>query len=367
MRRALILVAVVAAALAALAWTRPAAVEALLVLDDLAAGPLPSFLKTLTPRPERRPLAFSLDGRNRSGDLYVPAETAAAGIVLVPGAAREGKDDPRLVALAETLARAGFLVLVPDIANLRDLAVSADDRRPIADAARHLAAGHGLGRVGVAAISYAVAPAVLAALEEPGIDFVVGVGGVYDLDAVITFFTTGRYRAGPGQEWLSMRPNAYGKWVFVAANAGRLPDSADRALLAAIADRKMAEPGAAIDDLRAGLSPQGQAVMALLDNDDPARVPALIRALPAAADDEIRRLDLAEQDLSRLRAQLILVHGRDDRIIPWTESAALAEMAPRAELVLLDDLAHADLRPGGAVDAVSLWRAVRLLLEERDR
>ncbi|MEW5728672.1 MAG: alpha/beta hydrolase [Pseudomonadota bacterium] len=361
MRRALIVIAVVVAALAALAWTRPAAVEALLVLEDLASGPLPSFLKTVTPRPERRAVSFA----GGSGDLYLPGETAGAGIVLVPGAAREGKDDPRLVALATTLARARFVVLVPDIASLRELAVSADDRRPIADAARYLAGERGKDRVGVAAISYAVAPAVLAALDEPGIDFVVGIGGVYDLEAVVTFFTTGYYRVSPGQDWRTMRPNAYGKWVFIAANAGRMEDSADRALLAAIAERKMADPGAAIDDLRTGLSPQGQAVMALLDNDDPARVPTLIRALPPAIEGEIRRMDLAETDLSRLHARLILVHGRDDRIIPWTESAALAAMAPHAKLVLLDNLAHADLRPGGAMDAAALWCAVRRLLEER--
>src|SRR3970282_281862 len=49
-------------------------------------------------------------------------------------AAPAAKDDPRLVAFATTLARARFLVLVPDVAGLRQLRVRAADAREIADA-----------------------------------------------------------------------------------------------------------------------------------------------------------------------------------------------------------------------------------------
>jgi fermentation-respiration switch protein FrsA (DUF1100 family) len=70
--------------------------------------------------------------------------------------------------------------------------------------------------------------------------------------------------------------------------------------------------------------------------------------------------------LRSLRATLILVHGRDDAIIPYTESVALARAAGgRAELALLEDLAHADLGPGGLVDAWRLWRAAYALMRAR--
>lgn len=362
-----ILLLTAGAGLATASGCSTAHMEAGLVLGDLSAGNGPSTFKRLTGRPHRDSVAWIVDGRRNSGDLYLPAEKAKAGLVLVPGAAKDGKDDARLVALAHTLARARFLVLVPDIAGMRAQEVSAADRLPIADAVRFLDTERKVPGLGIAAISYADVPAILAALDEPKVDFVVSVGGLYDLAAVITFFTTGNYRDGPGQPWQQATPNAYGKWVFVKANARRLEDTGDRALLAAIADRKLADLNAPIDDLTAKLAPQGKSVMALLNNDDPAKVPALIAALPPRIKAEIAGMDLATRDLSQLKAKLFLIHGRDDRIIPWTESAALARMAPRAELTLLDNLAHADLKPGNGLDTYALWRVVGHLLVERDQ
>ncbi len=280
----------------------------------------------------------------------------------MPGADRAGKDHPRLVALAETLARLRFLVVVPDIANLRRLELSGADRHPIAQAARWLSAERHLARIGVVAVSYAVLPAVLAALDEPAVTFLLGIGGAFDLTATATFFTTGAYRDGPGREWTHAIPNTYGKWVFVQSNLGRLDDSADRVALDGITRRRMADETADILDLRALLKPQGRAVMALLDNTEPARVPGLLAALPPRVKAGIAQLDLATRDLSPLTARLILVHGQDDRIIPWTESAALARRAPNAELFLPANLAHAELRPGGWRDAAILWRAANAFL-----
>ncbi|HLO78180.1 MAG TPA: hypothetical protein VK196_17125 [Magnetospirillum sp.] len=369
MKRLLVL-AILAAALViagVLAQWSPRPVEAALLLGDLGAGSGDSLFKRITPRPDRQKLAVTVDGRSLTGDLYLPGDKAGAGLVLVPGAAKDGKDDPRLVALAQTLARARFLVLVPDIANLRAQEISAADRQPIVDALHFLQDERHLPGTGVAAISYAAIPAVLAALQEPRTDFVVTVGAPYDLTAIVTFFTTGAFREAPGQPWQHAQPNAYGKWVFVKSNARRLNDSADRALLTGIAERKMADETAPVADLTAKLGPQGRAVMALLGNDDPAKVPALMRALPPGIRDEIAAMDLATRDLAHLQAKLFLIHGRDDRIIPWTESAVLARMAPRTELTLLDNLSHADLKPGGLADAYALWLNVTHLLNERDK
>jgi pimeloyl-ACP methyl ester carboxylesterase len=328
--------------------------EAVLLLSDIAAGAGDSLLKRVTETPQR--------SHAGSGDLYRPADGVRAAMVLLPGAARTGKDDPRLVALANSLARSGWLVLVPEIPGLRSLQVSAADAALVAEAVRSLERP----RVAVAAISFAAGPAVLAALEPDiasRVGLVVAVGPPFDLTAVTTFFTTGAYREAPGAPWRHLEPNAYGKWVFVKSNAARLDDAADRTLLAAIAERRMADERAPLDDLRRGLTPQGRAVMALMDNSDPERVPDLIAALPRAIREEMERLDLSRRDLSRLRARLLVVYGRDDRIIPWTEGAALARAVPVGDLILLDGLAHADL---GAGSGLGLWRVAERLLAFRD-
>jgi pimeloyl-ACP methyl ester carboxylesterase len=366
---------VIGLALAVLAaCSPPRALEAARVLTDIAAGSGPSALKESTPEPSRTPI--SNPGASAPlGDLYWPGEDAAAVLVLVPGAVKDGKDDPRMVAFANTFARARFAVLVPEIPNLRTRQLSPEDAGPIGAAIRYLsrcvAQSERAGSVGVVAISYAAGPAFLAALAPANRDLVgylTAIGGYYDVEAVLTFFTTGYYREGPEAPWQHREPNAYGKWVFVRANAARLADPADQAVLDEIAMRKLEDLDADIADLRPRLGAGGRAVMALLDNRDPERVPELIEGLPAPIRADLRALDLERRDLSRVPFELILVHGRDDPIIPATESQALAAALPKDQvrLYVIDRLAHIDLSPGGLLDGVGLWRAIYLLLSLRD-
>ena len=342
-------------------------VEAWLFLSDVAAGGGPSLYRSWSDAPVRMPVAYRIGERARTGDLYQPAAEARAALLLVPGVAPRGKDDPRLIALAETLARARFRVLVPEMAGFRALSVAPEDAREIADGVAYLAGDSSERPVGIAAISYAVGPALIAALEpdvKERVDFIVGIGGFHDLGRVITFFTTGYYRMGEGA-WQHREPNAYGKWVFVLSNAQRLSDPRDRARFNEMARRRLADPESPIDDLARGLTPEGEAFFALLSNRAPERVPELLGALPGAILDELERLNPARHALEDLTARLILVHGRDDPIIPESESAALAQaLGPeRARLYLVDSLAHVDFLESASF---TLWRAALRLLEERD-
>jgi pimeloyl-ACP methyl ester carboxylesterase len=332
----------------------PSWLEAAQVLHRLAAGG-PAAMRPAA-------VAYTVAGRAHRGDLYQTGGRGGAGLVIVPGAAELGKDDPRLVSFAATLADAGFTVLVPDIPSQKALQVGPENADDIADAVDWLAESR--HRVGVAAVSYAVGPAALAALR-PGskIAFIVGVGGYYDLTAVITFFTTGWYFEDGA--WQKRVPNAYGKWVFVRSNAARLWDSGDRTLLDLMAARKMADRRAPIDDLAKRLTPTGRSIYDLLANDDPQRVPALIDALPPFIRDDIHGLDLKGRDLGRLKAHLLLIHGRTDAIIPSGESRKLAAAAPSARLFIVDDLAHADWHPQHLSGMVTLVEAMRALLAER--
>ena len=156
--------------------------------------------------------------------------------------------------------------------------------------------------------------------------------------------------------------------MFVRSNAGRLESRRDRVLLSAMAGRKLDDLSADVSDLAADLGAEGRAVWALLENRDPDRVPALIAALSPGVVEDIRRLDLKRRDLARLGVRFILVHGRDDSIIPETESMGLgAALAPgRAELFILDSLDHVDPNPTGLADKIRLLRAIYTVLELRD-
>jgi pimeloyl-ACP methyl ester carboxylesterase len=58
----------------------------------------------------------------------------------------------------------------------------------------------------------------------------------------------------------------------------------------------------------------------------------------------------------RTRARLLLIHSRDDRAIPASQSAAIARARPDAELILIDGVDHAaTLGARGVYEAVEPW------------
>jgi pimeloyl-ACP methyl ester carboxylesterase len=351
----------------------PRGQEARDLLTDIAAGDGPSRLKETAPEPSRVTIRYRGAAGPAIADLYRSAASPRGAVVVVPGLTPDGKDDARLVAFAKSLARAQFLVLVPDIANTRSLKVSAADSAFIGDAIDELAqraAGGGGRSLGLVAISYAVGPALLAASQTPAgrhVRFVVAIGGYYDIEAAIGFVTTGYYRAADGS-WQRLAPNEGGKWVFVRSNVDRVADPGDRDRLRWIGERRLTNPAGEIGDLVARLGPDGRAVYDLVSNSDPARVPALIGRLPAAVRDELRRLDLRGRDFRAITGPIFLIHGRDDAVIPFSESVKLAEaLGPRADLTILDHFAHVEAGDIGFADGLRLWDAAIRILEQRDR
>lgn len=345
--------------------------EAVLVLYDIAAEDGPSRLKEVTAAPERRERTLHVNGSRYLVDLYLPGDEIKAGLLLVPGASEKGKDDPRLVAFARSLSRARFAVLVPDLPSLKNLKVNSGNIGEVRDLFSWLTQRPKLapgGSAGIFAFSYSAGPALLAALElrDPPVDFVFAVGPYYSLDAVLTFFTTGYYQKDGERH--HMQPNAYGKWVFVLSNVERLESRRDREVLIAMAERKKIDLDAPVDDLAEKLGAEGRRVYRFITNQDPGQAAELTNDLPPSILTDLQRLDLADKDLSELRSRLILVHGFDDDIIPYTQSVALSRAVPeeRVDLYLVDGLAHVDLEPG-LLSKFRLWRAICDLLEERDR
>jgi fermentation-respiration switch protein FrsA (DUF1100 family) len=348
------------------------AYDTTLLLADLARVDMP--LPDLRPGFERVESEFTVKRQRRAADIYLPQAAVRAALVLVPGAAEGGRRDVRLVEFAGSLARSGFAVVVPDIPALRELRLTPDSVADLSAAVEFLRTGphtaRYLGpdiRFGIGAFSVAAGLAVLAALEpesEGRLDYLLLVGGYYDLPRTLSWLTTGHYGTGELQQ--EMAPNSAGKWVYALSHAQSLRRASDREALAELARGRLADPAADVDELIAGLGPEGRSVYEFIVNRDPERVRELIGRLPAAARSDIAALDLAERDLSGLGPELILVHGLDDNIIPWGESAALAAAVPpdRVRLYLLHGLQHVD-RDFDGLDAWRTWKALRALLSQR--
>ncbi len=295
----------------------------------------------------------------------------------MPGAVPDGPDDPRLQAFAGTLARARFLVLIPDSPSMRQLLLSPEDANTVADAVLYLdkrRAQARFGRIGISAVSYAVGPSVIAALRSDvrdKVDFVFAIGGYYSMVDALRYLTTGYFRApGDGREtpWREGKPDFVMIWRFILYNAILIQPPRDQVALMALAQVKMRNLDANPNPFLENIGDEAASVYALASNGNPDRVERLIAGLPAKLRDGMRGLDLATRDLSVLKARLILVHGRDDRIIPPGESIRLAGAAPpgRVRLYLLDALVHAQLGPLAVPDLIRMWRATSALLDERD-
>lgn len=346
--------------------------EATLVLADIAAGEGPSRLKSITPAPSLKEISYHMDGRAYVADLYQSGEKPRAALVLIHGFVPQGKDDPRLQAFAKTLARARFTVLVPDMVSFRQQEVNAEDTQDIADAVAFLVQYPKWapnGQAGIGAFSLGVGPAILAAMQSDirrRVSFILGVAGYYDLMETLTYVLTGYYYA-KGQ-WCYREPNRYGKWIVLLSYLDQIDDPKDREHLRRIARQKLTDLNSKVKEIASQLGAQGRAVYDFVTNEDPQRVEELMTRLPQEVVDEVRALNLATKNLSEPKAQVILVHGRDDTVIPYTQSIALAEALPadQVRLFLVEGLYHVDIDPG-LIDYWRMWRATMALLGVRDK
>ncbi|MBI5379215.1 MAG: hypothetical protein HZA23_03560, partial [Nitrospirae bacterium] len=203
---------------------------ACLVLEDLLQPEGTSFLAKWSPPITRETRGFSGPDGLREADLYLlptaplpdGRQARRAGVLLLHGVVDTGKDDPRLIKLARTLARAGFAVWVPEIPSMKALKVQPEDVEEVTAAFRALEALEGVDRkrLGIIAFSYGAGPALIAAshLElRERVRFLLSFGGYFDLETVLVYTTTGYFEAG-GQQYV-LSPEEYGKWAFLRTNA----------------------------------------------------------------------------------------------------------------------------------------------------
>jgi pimeloyl-ACP methyl ester carboxylesterase len=252
-------------------------------------------LSALTGAPVERPRALSAGPADAFTPRMVRSPTP---LVLVHGATAEGKDDPRARRAARLLASAGFDVTLPTIPGLTRGRLRPDDATPVIAAV--LAADR---PVVVVAVSVGSGPALLAAADprvRDRVSLVVTLGGYGSASELVRFYLSGEYGYGGVSGHRRHDPELVR--AFVAANSDVAADPAG--------------------------------VRDLLETLSPVRV---------------------ARDVT---ARLLLVHARDDAIVPFTESLRLADAAipARTTLVIVDAMGHIGAAGGGPD-----WRALGAL------
>jgi fermentation-respiration switch protein FrsA (DUF1100 family) len=286
-------------------------------------------LTAISPEPMVRALdAPPAAGGPVSLDLYArPALRRPPGLVLVHGLSPSGKDDPRLRDAALLLARSGWGVAVPTIPGLTVLRLRPDDAGAVIVSVRALHAA-GYPRVAVLGVSLGAGPALLAAADPAvatQLSAVLALGGYASTVELLRYTLTGAY----AYDGIAGRQPVYEDAIaqFVRANA-ELVDEAGRGLV---------------------------------DNRDPAAFDGLVRALPERTRGLLDALSPARV-VSGLRAPLVLVHGRQDPAVPYTESLRLAAAARAAghpaRVAIVGAVAHVEAAGlAGLVDLARLWAA----------
>ena len=313
-----------------------------LVLSELLNFESKGGLERFTPPPRMKEVTYN--GRNgpTKADLYLPRTGEKwPGILLNHGVIDTGKDDPRLKRLAEILCRSGFAVCIPDFQSMRSFRIAPSDIEEIQIAFENFISWKEYilpQSCGLFSFSYGAGPTIIAASRpalRQKVRFVVSFGGYYDLKNVLSFLATGSFEFA-GKRYFR-QPQEYGKWVFLANNLDLVESSQDRSVLRNILQVKLRDEKAPIDRFRPLLGEEGKNILTLLFHSDPRQTKSLIMKLPASIQASVEALSVAPA-LPQLNADLILAHGEDDDMIPFTESLRLSQAAPNPRRVYLQTL-----------------------------
>ncbi|OGQ80606.1 MAG: hypothetical protein A3F90_11310 [Deltaproteobacteria bacterium RIFCSPLOWO2_12_FULL_60_19] len=320
------------------------------LLDETTvAQPDRGALAWVTPSPSVKHVEVPQGERKIPADLYYVAGAGKRGaILLTHGIIETGKDDPRLVRFARSLARAGFVVLVPELKGMKSFRVLLSDVDDIVASFQHMASLKELvneKRMGLMGFSYAAGPTIMAAADpaiRAQVGFVVSFGGYYDPVNIIRFITTGYYEYGYERGFL--QPEPYGKWVFFMNNVDYVESETDRQTLRQVFQQEATQITDDVAPLLASLTPKGRYLYELLINTDPHRVDDLVKETDPRFQDYLQKLSMAPL-IPALRGYLIVGHGTTDPLIPYTESLRLANAVQdksRVHLAILRLFGHVD-------------------------
>lgn len=277
--------------------------------------------------------------------LRAPDTRARPAWVFVNGAHPERRREPVVTRLANGLARAGFVAVVPDVPGLGEGTITSrtvsataavvravgdrDDVRSGRVALIGASTGAGLGLVVAARDDLAARVSVVAA-----------VAPYADLRKLVCLTTTNSYAQNGRFARYEVTP--LHRHVVASSLVGALSDAAERDRLVGevqLIEEQGLDP---LDELprRAGaVGAEAQAVLSLLANRDPARFDTLYEALPASVHDLIGQLSPLAC-AAQVRAPVEVVVPPLDAYFPLGEAESLAASLPNVRLTVTPTLDH---------------------------
>lgn len=269
--------------------------------------------------------------------------------IAIGGVSRMGRFHPQLVRFSEALASTGAGVLVPELPEWRRLSVSPRVTLPTVRASVQYLNGRRdvvPSRFGVIGFSFGAAGAVLAASDDQVVEHVEGAvlfGGYCCLERTVSCMLTGEHAWEDRRHRLD--PDPYGRWIVASNYLTRVPGYEDAGDVARAVGRLAAETSERrvsawepyhdpmISSLRDTIAPQRQPLFDLLATESTEERPDAdaCRELARKLSDTCRKLEpLLDpgESLSRVCVPTQAIHGRGDRLVPFTEGVRLMDQLP---------------------------------------
>jgi len=315
-----------------------------------------SFLRQYL-RPRRSAVRLTETQYQRGGEslpasVYSPARQREAlpGWVLLHGLTVSGREHESLNRFAAALAASGSVVFVPEIPEWRRL-----EPAPSASLTTIRAAVRSIGerddvdrdRVALIGFSFGATQAMMAAADPECAGRLRGIaawGGYRDFHSLCRFGVTGEHELD-GRRY-RVDPDPYGRWLMLGNYLTGIPGHEGHEALAAAFRTLALEAGKsgvfAGDPVHDPLKLELRRKLSPIERDffDLAAHPAT-QPIPDADRGREMAVALAHAALARdplldpgpflpdVRVRTLLAHGRDDRIVPFTESLKTArELAP---------------------------------------
>ena len=339
-----------------------ASLRAALVIATTAGVPgAASLARLLTGEPQVEETRVGPIGAT----LASPAGTGPwPAVVVLNGATPLGNRHRSVQRLASSLARVGYLAVLPELPGLEEGEIdarTAEATVQVADATACRADVRGC-RVALLGVSTGAGLALLAAADarlRSRVSVVAAVAPFADLRLVLRLATTGVYeRDGVLVPYRTV--SLLGR-VVARSLAASLPPGVDRELLldwlpATGEERDPLAPLPA--ELYARLGGDARAVADLLASRDPGRFDDLYARLPPSAHELAALLSPGRRKLE-IDAPVELVTAPDDGYFPLGEAEQLAAVLPTSRLTVTSALQHVRLRtsPSGVGDLLRLGGA----------
>jgi dienelactone hydrolase len=354
-------------------WAAPHVRSTALLLDLTGVSPgVRRWLPASRYEVSRREVTVTTRHGAIAARLFLPSRRAGPTLVVFPGVHGGGIDEPRFVAMSQTLASTGATVVGVPVPDLREYRLTPRATDVIEDAITWAAADRDFapqGRVGVVAVSFAGGLALVAA-GRPGMDRKISalfaLGPHADLPRVIRYLCL-----ADGAPVTLAPPHDYGVALMLRASlADMVPaqqaQALDRALVtfldassAESTDRTLSKQ--LFDQARVMEHELPEPARTLMHGVNERDVKSLGTVLAPLAEKIGGHPALSPVRSPPTTVPVFLVHGAADNVIPSSESTRVAEYLrnggnQRVDVLLTALISHANAQSAPASQILELVR-----------